>query len=110
MGYRDPPAGISVREGLYYNPYFPGGAIAMPRMLNDGGVEYDDGTPASSSQQAKDVTTFLSWAAAPEHDERKLVGVKALTLIGVMWCFALYQKRLKWAPLKTRRVVVDVIN
>lgn len=42
-----------VREGLYYNPYFPGGAIAMPRMLADGGVEYDDGTPASSSQQAK---------------------------------------------------------
>ncbi len=53
MGYKEPPAGISVREGLYYNPYFQGGAIAMPRMLNDGGVEYDDGTPASSSQQAK---------------------------------------------------------
>lgn len=42
-----------MREGLYYNPYFQGGAIAMPRMLNDGGVEYDDGTPSSSSQQAK---------------------------------------------------------
>ncbi len=42
-----------MREGLYYNPYFPGGAIAMPRMLADGGVEYDDGTPANSSQQAK---------------------------------------------------------
>lgn len=42
-----------VREGLYYNPYFPGGAIAMPRMLADGGVEYDDGTPSNSSQQAK---------------------------------------------------------
>ena len=32
-GYRDPPAGITMREGLYYNPYFPGGAIAMPKML-----------------------------------------------------------------------------
>lgn len=42
-----------VREGLHYNPYFPGGAIAMPRMLADGGVEYDDGTPSSSSQQSK---------------------------------------------------------
>lgn len=42
-----------MREGLYYNPYFPGGAIAMPRMLADGGVEYDDGTPSNSSQQAK---------------------------------------------------------
>ena len=50
-----------IREGLYYNPYFPGGAIAMPKMLVDGGTEYDDGTPASTSQQAKDVTTFLTW-------------------------------------------------
>lgn len=44
---------LQVREGLYYNPYFPGGALAMPRMLADGGVEYDDGTPSNSSQQAK---------------------------------------------------------
>jgi ubiquinol-cytochrome c reductase cytochrome c1 subunit len=44
---------VQVREGLHYNPYFPGGAIAMPQLLNDGGVEYDDGTPASASQQAK---------------------------------------------------------
>jgi hypothetical protein len=50
LGYRDPPAGVSVREGLHYNPYFPGGAIAMPKMLSDGGVEYDDGTPATESQ------------------------------------------------------------
>lgn len=42
-----------IREGLYYNPYFPGGAIAMPKMLVDGGTDYDDGTPASASQQAK---------------------------------------------------------
>ena len=44
---------LQVREGLYYNPYFPGGAIAMPKMLADGGVEYDDGTEATESQQAK---------------------------------------------------------
>jgi hypothetical protein len=50
---KKPSQKTQVREGLYYNPYFPGGAIAMPRMLNDGGVEYDDGTPSSSSQQAK---------------------------------------------------------
>jgi ubiquinol-cytochrome c reductase cytochrome c1 subunit len=58
----------------------------------------------------QDVTTFLAWAASPEHDERKLVGVKALTIIGIMWAFAVYQKRLKWAPLKSRRVVLDVVN
>ncbi|GKV35792.1 hypothetical protein SLEP1_g44009 [Rubroshorea leprosula] len=46
-GYHDPPAGVSIRGGLYYNPYFPGGAIAMPKMLNDGAVEYEDGTLAT---------------------------------------------------------------
>ena len=44
---------LQVREGLYYNPYFTGGAIAMPKMLADGGTEYDDGTIATESQQAK---------------------------------------------------------
>jgi cytochrome c1 len=42
-----------VLQVLYYNPYFPGGAIAMPKMLADGGVEYEDGTPATEAQQAK---------------------------------------------------------
>ena len=53
LGYREPPAGVTIREGLYYNPYFVGGAIAMPKMLADEGVEYEDGTPATESQQAK---------------------------------------------------------
>lgn len=41
---------LQIREGLHYNPYFPGGAIAMPKMLNDGAVEYEDGTSATEAQ------------------------------------------------------------
>lgn len=52
----------------------------------------------------QDVTTFLAWAASPEHDERKLVGIKALTILAFMIAFAMYQKKLKWAPLKSRKV------
>lgn len=48
----------------------------MARVLYDGLVEYDDGTPATTSQMAKDVTTFLSWAAEPEHDQRKKMGMQ----------------------------------
>lgn len=56
-----------MRSGLYYNPYFAGGAIGMTAPLTmEGQLEYDDGTPATISQMAKDVTTFLSWAAEPE--------------------------------------------
>lgn len=36
-------AGISVRDGLYYNPYFPGQAIGMAPPLYDGQLEFEDG-------------------------------------------------------------------
>ena len=39
----DPPAGVEIREGMNYNPFFPGGAISMARVLYDGLVEYEDG-------------------------------------------------------------------
>lgn len=53
---------------MNYNPFFPGTQIgmffsmltaAMARVLFDGLVEYDDGTPATTSQMAKDVVQFL---------------------------------------------------
>jgi ubiquinol-cytochrome c reductase cytochrome c1 subunit len=43
-GYMDPPAGVEIREDMNYNPYFPGGAISMARVLWDNLVEYEDGT------------------------------------------------------------------
>jgi len=43
-GYIDPPAGVEIRDGMNYNPYFPGGAISMARVLWDNLVEYEDGT------------------------------------------------------------------
>lgn len=110
LGYKEPPEGVTVRQGLYYNPYFPGGAIAMPKMLADGGVEYEDGTLATESQMAKDVVTFLAWAAEPEHDERKLMGSKFVLVMSLCFLVAGYSKRQKWAPLKSRKLVVDVVN
>uniref|UniRef100_A0A0D6R8Q5 Cytochrome c domain-containing protein n=1 Tax=Araucaria cunninghamii TaxID=56994 RepID=A0A0D6R8Q5_ARACU len=109
-GYRDPPAGISIREGLHYNPYFPGGAIAMPKMLNDGAVEYEDGTPATESQMGKDVVTFLAWAAEPEMEERKLMGFKWIFIFSLALLQAGFYRRWKWAPIKSRKLVMDVVN
>jgi len=60
-GYVEPPAGKTMLPGLHYNPYFPGGAIAMAKQLTDGQVEYEDGTAATESQMAKDVACFLAW-------------------------------------------------
>jgi ubiquinol-cytochrome c reductase cytochrome c1 subunit len=103
-GYRDPPAGFILGENMYYNPYFPGAQIAMPPPLQNDMVEYEDGTDASISQMAKDVTTFLAWTGSPELDERHLLGVKALGLFGFMAATTLYWKRFIWAPVKARQV------
>ena len=77
-GYREKPAGFMISEGQSYNPVFPGGAIGMAQTLFNDVVEYSDGTPATASQLAKDVSTFLAWACSPEHDVRKkmLIDVK----------------------------------
>lgn len=39
----DPPAGIEVKDDLYFNPYFPGQSIAMAPALYNEIIEYEDG-------------------------------------------------------------------
>lgn len=48
----------------------------MNRLMFVQVIEYEDGTPATRSQLAKDVVTFLSWCAQPEMDKRKLWVIK----------------------------------
>jgi len=104
MGYKDPPAGVTVREGLHYNPYFPGGKIGMEKQLVDGKMEYSDGTPATAAQMAKDVTAFLQWTAEPEHDERKRSGIKFIVAMSFAAVLAGYWKRVKWSVVKSRKI------
>lgn len=103
-GYVDPPAGVKLDDGQHFNPYFLDGAIGMAQALYDEVIEYTDGTPASASQLAKDVTTFLAWCSMPEHDERKLMAMKFL-LVGLPIALACwYWKRHTWIQLKTRKI------
>lgn len=107
-GYPDEaPPGVQLAPGMHFNPYFPGTGIAMARVLYDGLVEYEDGTPATTSQMAKDVVEFLNWAAEPEMDDRKRMGVKVLAISSVLFAMSVWVKRYKWASLKTRKIVYD---
>lgn len=53
---------------------------------------------------AKDVVTFLNWAAEPEHDERKKIGLKAVILFSALTAISLYVKRFKWSVIKSRKI------
>lgn len=53
---------------------------------------------------AKDVVTFLSWAAEPEHDERKKMGLKAVILFSTLFAISIYVKRFKWSAIKNRKL------
>lgn len=103
-GYIEPPAGKVMLPGLHYNPYFPGGAIAMAKQLTDGQVEYEDGTPSTEAQMAKDVATFLAWAAEPEHDARKKSGMQWLAALTLALAVTGFYKRFRWSIIKTRKI------
>lgn len=104
-GYSEPPAGIEIKGNLHFNKYFPGGAISMAQNLYDGIVEYEDGTPATASQMAKDVCTFLAWSASPELEERKQMMMKAFIVCSALTGLVFYIKRHRWSYLKSRQFV-----
>lgn len=103
-GYRDPPHGIELSENMYYNIYFPGCQISMPPPLAAGAVEYEDGTEASVSQMAKDVTVYLAWAASKDHDERKLMALKSFACLFMLGGPFYAGKRNLWNNVKKRNV------
>jgi ubiquinol-cytochrome c reductase cytochrome c1 subunit len=98
-GYEPPPAGMQVPAGMNYNEYFPGHMIAMPPPLSEGAVTFADGTPATVPQMAHDVTTFLSWAAEPEMETRKRIGLKVLAFLLLMAGVLYAYKRKVWAAV-----------
>ena len=99
-GYEEEaPEGVTMTEGMSYNHVFPGRQIAMPLPLYEDSVEYEDGTPASVEQMAKDVTTFLAWTAEPELEERKSLGIKVLLFLLVLTAMLYAVKRRIWSKL-----------
>ena len=99
LGYVDPPAGVKVPDGLYYNKYFPGGNIHMPPPLSDGSVTYADGTKATVQQEAHDVTTFLTFAANPEMETRKHLGIRIVGYLTLLGGVTYAAKRKMWAKI-----------
>ena len=95
-GYEDAPASIKPQPGQYYNKYMPGNLIAMPPPLNEGQVTYADGTKATVEQMSSDVVNFLTWAANPEMEARKRLGVKMVLIFALMTGLTYAVKKQIW--------------
>lgn len=98
-GYAPAPEGVHLGSNQYYNPYFPGGALAMPAPISDGQVSYIDGTNASVEQMSHDVVTFLQWAAEPEMEARKAMGFKTLIYLAIFTAIMYIAKRNIWKKI-----------
>ncbi len=99
QGYTDPPAGMKMGQGLYYNKYFPGHQIAMPQPLSDGQVTYTDGTKNTLQQEAHDITVFLTYIANPEMEQRKRTGVKVVIFLLLLTGVTYIVKRKVWSDV-----------
>ena len=99
MGYEEPPAGMKLDDGVYYNKYMEGQKIKMSNPLSEGIVSYSDGTQATEDQMAKDVTTFLTWAAEPTLEQRHKMGVKVIIFLIIFTTLVYFSMRRLWSRI-----------
>ena len=76
-----------------------GKKIKMSAPLSDDIIEYSDGTKATVDQMAKDVTTFLSWAAEPELEERHRTGVKVILYLVLLTILVYLSMKKIWSRI-----------
>ncbi len=98
-GYDEtPPAGLEIAEGTNYNPYFAhSAALAMPKPISDDQVSYEDGSPQTVDQYARDVSAFLMWAAEPHLEERKRTGFMVMVFLLIFTGLIYLTKRSVYA-------------
>ena len=101
QGYEDPPAGVTLDDGVYYNKFMYGNKIKMANQLSDGLVEYGDGTSATVEQMSKDVTTFLMWSAEPHLESRHQMGFKAIVYLIILTILVYFSMKKIWSRVET---------
>ncbi|MFC6489051.1 cytochrome c1 [Nitratireductor sp. GCM10026969] len=99
-GYEEPPEGVEVPPGTYYNPYFINGiSLAMAPPIADGMVTYDDGAPETLDQYSRDVSAFMMWAAEPHMEARKATGFTVMVFLLLFGGLVFLTKRKVWAEV-----------
>jgi ubiquinol-cytochrome c reductase cytochrome c1 subunit len=108
------PSCIGETPGKYYNPYFASGEVpdackdkdgkasiegslmAMAPPLTPGRVDFADGTPNTTEQEAKDIVAFLTWASDPHMEDRKKLGFQVMIYLGLLAAFFYVSYKRVW--------------
>jgi ubiquinol-cytochrome c reductase cytochrome b/c1 subunit len=98
-GYENPPAGVTVAPGTFYNKYFPSHNLAMPQPLFAGQIMYEDGSAATLEQYSQDIAAFLMWAAEPKLDQRKRTGFQVMIYLIVLGALLYLTKKKVWSEV-----------
>ncbi len=101
LGYEDPPSDIILDDGVYYNAFMYGNNIKMPNPLSEGLIEYNDGTLATEEQMAKDVVTFMAWAAEPHLEARHKIGFKAIIYLIIITILVYFSMKKLWSRVES---------
>ena len=101
LGYENPPSDVILDDGVYYNKYMNGNKIKMPKPLEDGAIEYNDGTLATEEQMAKDITTFLMWTAEPTLEARHKMGFKAIVYLIILTTLVYFSMKRIWSRVES---------
>jgi ubiquinol-cytochrome c reductase cytochrome c1 subunit len=74
----------------------------MSKPLSEGVVEYSAGTQATETQMAKDVVTFLTWAAEPNLEARHKMGFKVFIFLIILLTLVYFSKQKIWSRLDSK--------
>ena len=98
-GYKDVPKDAKVPIGMNFNHAFPGHLTGMPDPFAAGDdlFKFDDGTPPTVDNYARDVTAFLAWVANPELEERKRLGILVMAYLLITSILLYFAKRRIWS-------------
>ncbi len=90
---------------LYENKAFEsGGWTAMPPPLEDGSVDFRDGSPNTVRAMAVDVAAFLMWTAEPKLVVRKRTGFLVVSFMILLTVLLYLTNKKLWASAKRKDV------
>jgi cytochrome c1 len=100
-GFKAAPPDKTPPKNMTYNVVFPGHFTGMPNpfVAGDGLVKYDDSTPRTVDNYARDVVAFLSWAADPRLEERKRMGLLVMAYLLITALLLYFAKRRIWSKV-----------